>query len=438
MPATVAPEVLEAMQARLQSAGLAGGDGLKIELRPAPLVVGRVCDDHPLLCSEAALARQAPERLLRGLAAAGLLCGAGQVALAVDEEQPEALRALERAASGSRVELWPIAARVPLDAQSLLFDLAPRGLDPRRALVLDAVALSDLGQIVEDRPLPYRVVTVAGLVRRPAVLLAVPGAPLGELVRAAGGSLDPAAVLLHLGAASDEPASPEQPVELHTRGLLVLPHHHPLVLRRTVPVEDELRRAASACAACRVCSDTCTANLLGAPLEPHRVLLAAAASSRWDHDPGVDLLGALECRGCALCSAACPSGLQPARVVAAVAGRLREQGVRLAAPAPVRPHPDRAGRRLSRQRLAERLGLSTFPQPDALSGAVVLPAQLRVAARGPGGAPRVPVVRTGETVRAGDLLALAAAGSRELDCRAAAAGHVVSVDPDDGILVALR
>ena len=93
---------------------------------------------------------------------------------------------------------------------------------------------------------------------------------------------------------------------------------------------------------------------------------------------------------------------------------------------------------MARRRLGERLGLSSFVEPEAMPGAVVLPAQLRVAARGPGGAPRVPLVRSGEAVSAGDLLALAPAGSRELDCRSPVAGHVLAVDPDDGILVAVR
>jgi ferredoxin len=442
MPAAAAPELsftLEAMRARLQALGLPGSNGRRLALPPASLIIGRVCDEQPLLRTEVTTAQQAPQRLLRGLAAAGLLCGAEQLALAVDEEQPELLQSLTRHASGTRVELWPIAPRAPLDDDCLRADLAERRPALlQRALVLDAVALSDVADIVDGRPPLWRTVTVCGMVRRPAVLQAAIGAPLHDLVRACGGSQDPACALFHNGAPGGSLVDPGQPVEAHTRGLLVLPHDHPLLARLSVPVDDELRRAASACVGCRLCSDCCSAHLLGASLEPHRLLLAAATAwSRSCLEPS-GLLCALECRSCGLCSTACPSGLRPATLVAAVARRLREQGVKLTAAAPLRPHPDRAGRRLSRARLAERLGLSGFAASPPVSGGVVLPAQLRVAACGPGGVARVPVVQPGEAVSRGDLLAMAPAGSDELDCRAAASGHVLMVDPDDGITVAVR
>jgi len=446
MPAPVPSEVLESLRSRLT--GLPGSDGRIQSLRPAPLLVGRVCDDEPLFCTEAAVARAWPERLLRGLGAAGMLCGAERLALAVDEEQSELLVALRRATSGSRVEIWPVAPRVPLDADCLLADLMERP-PPRlpaepgrallgRALVLDAVVLSDLALIVEGRPLLHRAVTVCGLVGRPSVLLCALGTPLGEVVRSAGGSSDPSGVIFHNGLLAGAPAPPDQSVELHTRGLLVLPHDHPALAHRSVPVDDELRRTMSACGACRACSDGCTAHLLGASLEPHRVLRAAGAAwGRPAQSLDAALLGALECRGCGLCNTACPSGLRPATVVDAVARRLRQQGTELCRPTPLQPHGDRGGRRLSRRRLVERLGLSTFGAPDPTIGGAVLPAELRVAARGPGGAPRVPVVRAGEPVAMGDLLALAPAGSGGLDVRSPAPGRVLSIDPDDGILLSV-
>ena len=150
------------------------------------------------------------------------------------------------------------------------------------------------------------------------------------------------------------------------------------------------------------------------------------------------MLGALACRGCELCTASCPSGLRPAAVIKDIACKLKQNGCEPADAPAARPHPDRPGRRLSRRRWQERLGLSEFAAPAPRLGGTVLPDRLRIATRGPAGAPRVPVVQIGEVVAAGDLIALAPAGSRELDCRSPVLGTVISVDPDDGILVAVR
>ena len=100
---------------------------------------------------------------------------------------------MDRAAAGTRVAVWPLAPRVPLDDDNLLADLAAarpaevHGWDSRRALVLDAIELADLASIVLGRPVTHRLVTVAGLVREPSVIICPLGTPFGELVRRAGG-----------------------------------------------------------------------------------------------------------------------------------------------------------------------------------------------------------------------------------------------------------
>jgi Na+-translocating ferredoxin:NAD+ oxidoreductase RnfC subunit len=436
--------VLEALRDRIAAAAVVDATGRALELRLAPAVIGRVCDDQPLQHTESTLARRTPDRLARGLAAAALGCQAQQAILAVREDDSAACQALARAAEGTRLHLVPLPARCPMDPVSLICDLAARegrsvsaaGLEG--AVVLDAVVLCDLAAALEGQPALRRTVTVAGYLRDAAVVQAALGTRVADLVAACGGCPDPGWVCFENGLLTGRVVERDHAVERTTRGLLVLPHDHLAVRRATTPLPDELGRIAAACAGCRLCSDACTVQLAGGSLEPHRVMQAVGAG--WLSRPGAfdELLGALECARCGVCTSCCPSALRPSLAVTAVAGELGRRGVRLAAAHALRPHPDRAGRRQSVARLVERLGLAPYAGELPLRAGAVLPEELRVPLSGPAGGARVAAVRAGERVGRGDVVALAAAGSREPDVRSPVAGVVVAIDPDDGVTIRPR
>ncbi len=116
-------------------------------------------------------------------------------------------------------------------------------------------------------------------------------------------------------------------------------------------VAEQLRRAASACEGCRLCTEACPVALVGGELAPHEVMWTLSTS----RDDGTRLARAIDCVGCGVCDAACPSGLSPLAMVRAVGERLPE-GV---APAPRgEPHPDRDARRMSIELLLLRAGFA--------------------------------------------------------------------------------
>lgn len=431
---------------RLLAVGVARMTGQRLHLDPKttphPVVVGRVCDDSPLFHSETALGRTAPDRLIRGLGAAAILCGAQRMLLGFDESDPDLRRLLEREARGTRVELCPVQPRYPMDPASLLCDLsAPRGsvnaagLD--RALVLEAQELYDLALALEGRAPLRRMVTVAGAVKRPTVLHVPLGTPFQDLVETCGGLDDPGFQVVVNGLPGGRLADADETVDWDTRGLLVLGHRHPQVVRSRTPAIDELRRLHSVCCNCRLCTDACTAYLCGADLEPHRIMAILGTSVGQPMSGlGAEVLGALSCRGCGVCSTLCPSGLRPAELVSQVAVDLGLRGLRRPEAPPLRLHPDRPGRRQSVARLVTRLGLGAADPYRPQAPRTFIPRTLTLMARSPSGSPRLPVVSVGDRVARNDLLALCPAGSTELDCRAPTAGAILAVDTDDGITLA--
>lgn len=433
------------MRQRLRAAGVVDRSGARLDLGrvSAPVVVGRVCDGTPLMATEAALGRAAPDRLVRGLAAAALMVGAHRVVMAVNGEDQELLAGMTQAARETRLELRPIPPRYPMDRESLLCDLAQdvgkslpaAGLEG--ALVLGARELWDLANALDGKPPLRRAVTVAGQVRTPAVLQVPLGTPLGALVEACGGCEDPAWVPFLGGAPGGFVVDQDRCVDLDTDALLILEHRHPLVERATATRDDQLGRAGAACAACRICSDVCTSGLQGRDLRPHQVMRALAAGG-W---PGADssrsapLESALWCVGCGLCSALCPTLLRPGALIMELASELGGRECYPPDPPTLRPHEDRAGRRQGVHRLALNLGLTLEHAPLPGPPRTVIPGTIILPSRSPMGGRRVPMVSAGDSVVSGDLVYLAPPDSGEVDLKAPVAGTVTAVDPDDGVTI---
>ena len=175
-------KIVEAMLARLQAGAVTLDGAKKIDLRGAsvPVLIGLVCDHEPLLHTHQSLATHYPDRVVRGLAAAAVICGAQRALLAVDEGWGDLLETFRGEASGTLLEVVPVPARYPMDPASLVCDLAQlRGKSVPaaglgHALVLDAVTLCDVAVALEGRFPLRRTVTVAGQVNEPAVLQVPP------------------------------------------------------------------------------------------------------------------------------------------------------------------------------------------------------------------------------------------------------------------------
>ena len=443
-----APEAISAaIQQRIAAAGVTWRHGRALDLSEEnhPVVVGRVCDGEPLVRTEVALGRWMPDRVVKGLGAVALVCGANRALLAVNRDEAEVVALLRREAEGTLVEVVPLPPRCPMDAPSVLGDLAAAvgksvpaaGLD--RALVLGAAVLADVARALEGHPPFRRAVTVAGAVGEPRVVRVPLGTTVDDLVQACGGCDDPGWVAHENGLLAGRRVDRDHTVEPATWAVVVLRRDHRVTVRATTPVEQEGRRVPSACVNCRVCTDVCPVFLNGGPLQPHAIMASLAAG--WpgsEQKPGDHLLAALHCTGCAVCNTLCPAGLHPADVVSELANTLADCGARPVSPPPLRLHPDRAGRRQGIARIGRRLGLSDDDAPGSLIPGQFIPETLSFPPTTRLGAARTPLVKPGDRVARGDALALVAATTGEVDTRSPTAGHVLDVDQDDGIVLRVQ
>ena len=434
---SVIEQLLRRLRAVPDSTGAALTAGVRAR-RGAVLVV-RVADDEPFFRGEELLALAAPEVLLGGLGALALVGECDRVMVAIRADYRRLWALLPPLVEGTRIELVALAPRYPLDARSLAADLLSEGRltrsEAERLWVVDAQAAVDAGHAAAGRQLGLRSISIAGEVQRPGVYQVPLGAVADDLVAFAGGARVGGWVVLHNGWLGGVVDGGECAVGWETRGLVIASSAHPWVMARRLPSAERLARVTAACNGCRLCSERCPAVLDGATrLLPDILLRELGAGALLGEATAADrhsraLLGALECRDCGLCSALCPASLDPAGLIAAVARRLRGQGVALGGRAPLAPIAQRGDRRVAVAELEARF--EQLPQPT--SPYRCIPGRLTIPLRGRAGAELAPLVAAGERVAAGQLIAHGQHGG--VDLCAPLRAEVEGIDQDLGLVL---
>ena len=221
-----------ALRAAVRAAGLTGHGGAafptwrKLEAVAAgrnPVVIGNAAEGEPASRKDQLLVRQAPHLVLDGLQLAARAVGATSAYLYLhasaetevrralaqrsDPLPVEIVRAPESFVSGQEsavVAAVEGARPVPRDVPELV---VRRGVRGRPTLVQNVETLAHLALIARRGADWFRQVgsanqpgtflaTVSGAVRRPGVLEAAYGTPLGELIAAAGGATEPLRAVL--------------------------------------------------------------------------------------------------------------------------------------------------------------------------------------------------------------------------------------------------
>lgn len=409
---------------------LGGGSGSAVapKLRAkADLVIANAAECVPLAASDLAVLEAQPEQVLRAFHEVLAALDARAGVLAISERATRARDAvLRELPKFSGITVVPVRDFYPAGDASVLTGevlghAAPRR-DPHSVTVLNVRTLADLAAAAGGTPVTHRDVTVTGAVRSPGVFRLPIGTAVRSAVAAAGDALDGDWIALAGNPMTALPVDGAHSLAKKDSLVVVLAKGHPLARARALDDATRRSRTMAGCDGCGACADLCPRTAGDASLRPDLVVRALlhgqGGRAEW-------LDAARACSGCGLCETyACPPGLSPHLL-------LRDAGAAFAALQPAahpfaaiaqRPGPSLDGRRVPRAALTERLGLASFAAPSFHPEPVVLRS-----AKVPLAGARA-VVREGERVRAGDLLAEAAGGS--VRQHAPFAGRVFAVTSD--------
>jgi electron transport complex protein RnfC len=275
--------------------GLARGAGVDLLL-----LNGAECE--PWICCDEALMRERAADVLLGAQVMLAACGAARCAIAVEDDKPQAVAALQAAldaAADARLSLVSLPAVFPLGAEGPLVtavtgrEVPHDGLPPQVGVVCQNVGTAaSVAQLVQNGlPVVSRIVTVTGSgVRSPANVEARIGTPVAQLIAACGGGAGEGRRLIAggslTGRALDDDATPV------TKGLNCL-----LV---ATPGDLAPRGTEMPCIRCGDCAAVCPAGLL--PQQLHR-------ATRSDDVVGLSRFGLEACIECGCCDYVCPSAI---------------------------------------------------------------------------------------------------------------------------------
>lgn len=392
----------------------AGGAGFPTHVKAASkagILLANGAECEPLLRVDKLMMQHFPDKIVRGMKTMMEAIGAGEGVICVKKKNKDAIAALQSAINNeSGICLYLLDNYYPAgDEQQIVYEVTgkvvPTGGIPLDvgAVVCNVTTFANIADALDGIPVTEKYVTVGGEVARPITLKVPVGTPYKELLRAAGGPENMDGYTLIIGGPAMGRLSRDlnETVTKTTGGLLVMRSDHPLIAKKTDGGELDLKLTKAACSQCNMCSQMCPRNGLGLGVEPHKAMRAAfMGKGNLLGDPN----GVFSCCDCGLCSYyACNFGLSPSRMMTRMKQGLTASG--FSPQKKVKTSAEPGFVKVPVSRLMARMGITKYDvdaplyEQDFTASYVRIPLKMHV------GASSVPVVKMGDKVNKGQLVA---------------------------------
>ncbi len=424
----------------IKKAGVAGAGGAGFpsyaKLNKATEIIILNCAEcEPLLKLHRQVLENHAEEILYALSVIAETVEASKVIIAVKPAYKEAIAAVNKVISnyknteiGLLPEIYPAG-----DEVVTIYETTGRVVPPGKIPISVGVtvfnvetALNVARALKEEAPVTYKYITICGEVKNPVTLKAPLGMTYGELIEMAGGATVDNPVLIAGGPMTGMIAHKNDVVTKTSNAVLVMPEHQYIVAKRLTPMGINMKRAMAACCNCRMCTDLCSRNVLGHPIEPQKFMQAASSGAVSDTAPYINTMF---CSACGLCEMyACGQGLNPRTMIAATKSMLRKNGIKIPDDVELAPvSSTREYRTVPMERLKARLGLDVYDVPAPLSEELIGASRVKIMLSQSIGAPATATVKTGDKVKAGDVVGSAVENALSLPVHASVNGTVAEV-----------
>lgn len=400
----------------VKSAGVVGAGGagfptwMKLTGSPATIIVnGAECE--PLLRVDQMLMARYAKELTVALAAVVEGTGAKAGIFGLKKKYSQAIAQLEAVINEYQNlticlldDIYPAG-----DEQILVYTVTGKHIQPGQiplsvgAVVVNVETLLNIYKALQNKPVTHKFVTVAGAVKKPRTVKVPLGMTISELLGLAGGAAIEHFVLINGGPCMGKQTQLNEVVTKTTKGILVLPEDHPVIMSQQRPFSINLKRALSVCSQCQRCSELCPRHLMGHPIRPHRAM-RMVAYNKPDLEAVKEAMLCCECGACDLY--ACPFELSPRQVNRMLKQEIRTAGLKVGWEGlNCQPCPERSYRLIPMKRLINRLGLHDYDVPAPWHDEPVALSEVRLPLLQHSGAPAKPIVKVGDTVQTGQLIA---------------------------------
>nr|WP_294526754.1 4Fe-4S dicluster domain-containing protein [uncultured Blautia sp.] len=399
----------------------AGGAGFPTYMKltdKADTILMNCAECEPLLKLHRQLLEKHAYEIMKTFHMVAETVGASEAIIGIKRSYTQTVNALKQHIEefpGMRIhlldEVYPMGDEVVLIYEATGRVVRPGGLPIEQGVaVFNVETLYNVYRAVEvGKPVTDKYVSVVAEVNKPVTVRVPLGCTLEEVVEQAGGITVKDPVYFVGGPMMGRIGQPSDPVTKTTNAILILPKDHLIVQKKQRTSSIDLKRAASICCQCNTCTDLCPRNNLGHPIDPARFMRAASNHDFQDMNPYIN---ASFCSSCGVCEMyACPQSLAPRTLLADMKGGLRKAGIR--PPQGVQPVPvkeSREYRKVPEERLMARLGLTRYDKDAPMDETLVPVSKVRVLLSQHIGAPAQAIVKAGEQVERGQMIAAPANG----------------------------
>jgi Na+-translocating ferredoxin:NAD+ oxidoreductase RnfC subunit len=426
----------------------AGGAGFPTHMKlsdKTEVVILNSCECEPLLKVDKQLLSIYTEHILKAMTLIVDTVGAKDGIVALKNTYKEAIAALEaiierfpKLSIKIMEDVYPAGDEVVL-VYEITGKIVPEGgipIDVNAVVLNTETALNIYNAIFLNKPVTDTFVTITGAVNKPLTVKVPLGTSVAKLLSYAGGPAIEKHKIIMGGPMTGRIVEKDMVVGKTTKAIIVLPEEHYLILKKQANTAISMKRAMAVCSQCQACTDLCPRSLLGHSIKPHRVMNALANKLNTDIDA---FTSAMICSECGLCEMySCYQGLSPRTLIGELKSMLRKSGVKN----PHRKHPDcahimREDRKVPKERLIARLGLSEYNVDAPMDVKDFEVYKVEISLSQHIGVPAVPVVKAGDKVVKGQLIADVEAGKLGAKIHASISGEVSAVN-GNSIVIGLK
>ncbi len=437
----------EEIKKSVREAGIvgAGGAGFPAYVKynaHVDTVIVNAAECEPLLRVDQQLAARETEKLLKGLELACIATGASRGVVGIKGKCKKAISSIEQVLKAGNFSV-PVTVHLlknyyPAgDEHVLVYDVTGRivpegGIPLEVGVVVNNVnTLLNVADSMKGLPVTDRPLTITGEVEKPVTVRLPVGTSIREAIAVAGGATVKDFVVVSGGPMMGKLVEDiDSPVTKTTSGLIVLSSEHKLALHMSERHGTVRRLAAEVCCSCRVCTDMCPRHMLGHCLKPHKVMKSIFLGM-----PVKDHTQAFLCVECSVCEIACFMGLSPKKVFMELKQDMFGHGIKN----PHRnrdlsPHNLREEHKLPVKRILSQLDLLRLEHDAPFSDLTYAPSKVIIPLKQHIGAPSLPVVKAGDKVTRGDLIAEIPEGSIGSRYHASISGVVTEITKNSIII----
>jgi len=411
-----------ALKEILREAGVvgAGGAGFPSYMKLADgadtlLINGAECE--PLLYTDYIIMREKMDDIVFGVRAVMDECGMRRALICMKQHNVEALGLSDGQELAPQIFVKELPNVYPMgDEINMIYEATGRVVRPGAlpitagVIVFNAETACDIAAAVRmGAPVTDKWVMIGGAVEKPIVFRCPVGTSVRELFAFYGVNVPENHVVIDGGPSMGTPIAWQTAVvKKNTKSLLILPKDIPATLSMLTDEKVAASRCSSNCCQCTRCTDMCPRNLLGYPLEPHRMVRSVTTVAEISPEM---VKAATLCCNCGICEiAACCQGISPRKIIGEFKKILAKNKLRYTADTDVTPSPDRAYRMLPSDRWKSMLGVAPYDKVAEVADKEIAPKTVTVLMSQHIGAPSVPTVKVGDTVRKGQKIADAREG----------------------------